>query len=100
MAATHISSGTTVGAAVTTVTFANWYHNIEIVNRSSGDMWARVDGVDPTVGGDDCFFIAAMSSIDVINGKLPPEPAIGQTSNTVVKIITAANQTYSVQAGV
>lgn len=98
--ATHITSGTTTAAAVTTVTFSNWYRGIEIVNRSSGDMWARVDNVDPTVGGDDCIFIAAMSAVTVDNQLLPPEIAISRTGNTVVKIITAANATYSVQAGV
>ena len=98
--ATHISSGTTTGGAVTTVTFANWYRGIEIVNRSSGDMWARVDNVDPTISGDDCVFIAALSSVTLDNQLLPPEVAIGRTGNTVVKLITAANATYSVQAGV
>jgi hypothetical protein len=98
--AIHITSGTTVGAAVTTVTFANWYHNIEVINRSSGDMWVRFDGVDPTIAGDECFFVPAQSFLDAINPKLPPEPAIATTSNTVVKIITAANAAFTVQAGV
>lgn len=98
--ATHITSGTTVGGAVTTVTFTNWYHNVSVYNRSSGDMWVRFDGVDPTVAGDECFFVPAQTSLDTVNPKLPPEPAIGQTSNTVVKIITGANATYTVLAGV
>lgn len=98
--ATHITSGTTVGNAVTTVTFANWYHNIEVINRSTGDMWVRFDGVDPTIAGDECFFVAASGFLTEVNPKLPPEPAIGQTSNTVVKIITAANANYTVEAGV
>jgi len=98
--ATHITSGTTVAATVTTVTFASWYHNVEVINRSSGDMWARIDGIDPTIGGDECFFVAPLGFIDVINPKLPPEPALGTTSNTVVKIISAANATYTIQAGV
>lgn len=98
--AIHITSGTTVGGAVTTVTFANWYHNIEIINRSSGDMWARVDGVDPTVAGDECFFVAPLGFLDTINPKNPPEPALGTSSNTVIKMITAANANFTVQAGV
>lgn len=98
--AIHITSGTTVGNAVTTVTFASWYHNIEVINRSSGDMWVRFDGVDPTIAGDECFFVAAQTFLDAVNPKLPPEPAIGQTSNTVVKIITATAANYTVQAGV
>lgn len=98
--AVHITSGTTTAAAVTTVTFANWYHNIEIINRSTGDMWARVDGVDPTVAGDECYFVAPLGFVDVVNAKAPPEPASGQTSNTVVKMISAANAAFTVQAGV
>jgi|SRR5690242_5835741 len=97
--ATHITSGTTVGNAVTTVTFTNWYHNIEIVNRSANDMWARVDGVDPTIAGDECFFVAPQGYITVLNPQRAPEPALGTTPNTVVKLITATNSTYTVQAG-
>jgi hypothetical protein len=89
-----------VSNIVTTVTFANWYHNIEIINRSSGDMWARVDGVDPTVAGDECFFVAPLGFVDVVNPNVPPEPASGTTSNTVVKIISAATATFTIQAGV
>lgn len=98
--AIHITSGTTVGGVVTVVTFTNWYHNIEVINRSSGDMWARVDGVDPTVAGDECYFVAPLGFVGVINAKRPPEPALGFTSNTVVKIISAANATFTIQAGV
>lgn len=98
--AIHITSGTTVGNTVTTVTFANWYHNIEVVNRGSVDMWVRFDGVDPTVAGDECFFIPAQSFIDSVNPKLPPEPAIGTTSNTVVKVLTATAAPFTVSAGV
>lgn len=98
--AIHITSGTTVGGAVTTVTFTDWYHNIEVINRSSGDMWARVDGVDPTVAGDECFFVAPLGFIDVVNPKPAPQPGSGITSNTVVKMISAANANYTVQAGV
>lgn len=98
--ALHITSGTTVGGAVTTVTFTNWYHNIEVLNRSTGDMWVRFDGIDPTIAGDECFFVAASGYIQAVNPNTPPEPALGTTSNTVVKIITAANANYTVQAGV
>lgn len=99
MAGTHITSGTTVGNAVTHLTFG-YYRGIEVVNRSTGDMWARFDGVDPTIGGDDCFFIAANSFIEVNNPKLPPEPAIGQTSSSDVRLITATAANFTVSAGV
>jgi len=56
--------------------------------------------VDPTIAGDECFFVAPLGFVGVSNSKLPPEPATGTTSNTVVKIISAANATFTIQAGV
>lgn len=98
--AIHITSGTTVGGTVSTVTFTNWYHNIEVSNRSTGDMWVRFDGVDPTIAGDECFFVAAQGYVQSVNPKNPPEPALGTTSNTEIRIITAANANFTVSAGV
>lgn len=98
--ANHIHSGATVGGAVTTVVFANWYRGIELVNRGSTDMWARFDGVDPTIAGDECFFVPAASFITVSNPKPVPNVAEGVTSNTETRILTAANSTYTVSAGV
>jgi hypothetical protein len=98
--AVHITSGTTTANTVTTVTFSTWFRGIEVINRSSSDMWARFDTVDPTIAGDECFFIPAQSYIDVSNPLLPPEVAIGTTSNTVIKLITATNADYTVQVGV
>jgi len=98
--AIHITSGTTVSNVVTTVTFTSWYRPIEVVNRGSADMWARFDGVDPTIGGDECFFVPAQSFIAVNNPKLPPEIATGITSNTEVRLLTATACTFTIQAGV
>lgn len=98
--AQNITSGTTVGGTVTTVTFNTWYAEIEIANRSSGDMWARIDGIDPTIAGDDCIFIPSLSFVTVQNHKRPPEPAIGLTTNCVIKLLTAANANYTISVGV
>jgi hypothetical protein len=98
--AQNVTSGTTVGGAVTTVTFSTWYAEIEIINRSSGDMWARIDGVDPTIAGDDCLFIPAQSFLDVLNHQRSPEPALGTTPNCVIKILTASAAAYTVGVGV
>lgn len=98
--ALHITSGTTVGGAVTTVTFTNWYRNITVINRGSEEMWARFDSVNPTLAGDECFLIPAMSSLGAVNPQVPPQPASGTTSNTVIKLITNGAVNYSVQAGV
>jgi len=98
--ATHITSGTTTASTVSTITFANWYGSIEVANRSSNDIWARFDGVDPTIAGDECFYSAPQSFIQVRNPTLPPEPAIGRTGSTTVKIISAGASAYTISAGV
>lgn len=98
--AVHTTSGTTVGGTVSTITFSNWYHNISVINRGSEEMWVRLDNVDPVFAADECFIVPAMSSLGAVNPQRPPEPAIGFTSNTVVKIITSGSVNYSVQAGV
>lgn len=100
MMAIRIESGTTTANVVTTVTFANWYGNIEITNRSTSDIWARVDGVNPTIAGAECIYVASQSAVTVYNRLLPPEPALGFTSNTVVKLISVANADYTVSGGV
>lgn len=100
MAASHISSGATVGNTVSTITFPLWYRSIQVINRSSNDMWARFDGVDPTIAGDDCSFVPANSFISVSNPVKPPEIALGLTASTTVKLITATASNYTVEAGV
>lgn len=104
MAFTHITSGTTTANVVTTLTFPARYDSVEIINRSAGDMWARIDGVAPTIAGDDCFYVAPQSYVNVNNSAPYAEPgntggSTGATT-TVVKLISAANAAYTVSAGV
>jgi hypothetical protein len=96
--AQQIQSGTVVANTVTTVTFATWYNGIEIVNRGTVDMWARVDGVDPTIAGDDCLFVAPQGFLDVSNKKAPPRP--GVSSNTEIRMLAASNCNYTVSGGI
>jgi hypothetical protein len=98
--AQRIQSGTVVANIVTTVTFATWYQSIEIVNRGTVDMWARVDGVDPTIAGDDCIFVAPQGFVGVLNPKHIPEPPTGTTTNTEIRMIAASNCNYTVSAGI
>lgn len=97
--ANRIHSGTTTGGSVTQVVFATWYSGVEVVNRGTSDMWVRVDGTNPTIAGDECFYVAPRSYITVSNSKIPPN-AQGGTSNTDVRMITAADCDYTVSAGV
>lgn len=98
--AIHITSGALTANTVSTVTFALWYRGIQVINRSANDIWARFDGVDPTVAGDECFFVPANSYISVNNPVKPPEPALGLTAVTTVKLISASASNFTIEAGV
>lgn len=104
MAFTHITSGTTTANTVTTLTFPARYDGVEVVNRSTGDLWVRIDGVNPTIAGDDCFYVAPQSFVNIPNLAPYPEPGnIGGNTGpttTVVKLISAAATDYTVSAGV
>jgi hypothetical protein len=96
--ASRIQSGTVVANTVTTVTL-NYRTSIEIVNRGTVDMWARVDGVDPTIAGDECLFVAPQGFVSVANPKSPPNPVAGTTSNCEIRLIAGTNCNYTVGAG-
>ena len=98
--ATRIASGTTVANVVSTVTFSNWYGEVEIDNRSTFDVWATVDGTTPTIAGADCLYIGPNSFITVYNREPIPEPALGVTSNTTVKLISSGAAAYTISGGV
>lgn len=61
-------------------------------------MWARVDGVDPTIAGDDCIFVAPQGFVGVQNPKHIPEP--GFSSNTEIRMIAGTNCNFTVSAGI
>lgn len=96
--ARQIQSGTVVANTVTTVTFATWFSGIEIINRGTVDMWARVDGVDPTIAGDDCIFVAPQGFVQVANHKVPPSSTV--SSNTEIRMIAGTNCNYTVSGGI
>lgn len=96
--ASRIQSGTVVANIVTTVTLT-YRTSIEIVNRGTVDMWARVDGVDPTIAGDECIFVAPQGFVSVSNPKLPPDAVHGVTSNSEIRMIAGTNCNYTVSAG-
>lgn len=55
----RVKSGTLTPNVVATVTIDDaWPNGLEIVNRSqTGAIWVRLDGLAPTVAGDDCFTV-------------------------------------------
>lgn len=94
--AIRATSGTTTANAVSKVTFAGWYSVIRVTNRGATEMFVRVDGVDPTVAGDECDVVLPNSSIVVSNKKAEPDQGAGSTSSTDVRIISTAAVTFTV----
>jgi hypothetical protein len=99
MTTVSIISGTTTANVVTDIVFPTWYQGIEIVNRGSSDMWARADGVDPTIAGANCIYIPSQSYVDFSNPKVVTAPADGVTSNTEIRLITGSACAYTVSGG-
>lgn len=87
-----VRSGTLTPNVVTQVTFPLGYGAVEIMNTGSIELWVRMDGVNPTVGGDDSIIVPAMTYA-VINN---PKP----TSNTTdVRMVAYSTTEYSVSGG-
>lgn len=71
-----------------TVTLDSDYDNVEVLNRAtSGDIYFRVDGTAPTVGGAGSFIVTPGQALQV---------SVGSAGNTVVKLISSAATAYSV----
>lgn len=84
-------SGTLTGGAVTTVLISNHNNAVEVVNRAqTGAIWVRVDGVDPTVAGDDCYVVLGARRIPVSGPDI---------TDAEVRLISDANLAYTVEAG-
>jgi hypothetical protein len=83
-------SGTLVANTVTPVAVLNCFPGINVVNRSgSGTIWVRLDGVDPTVAGDNCFPVLGVRYFSV--------PAANADKITV-KLISTAALDYTVES--
>lgn len=90
MAARTAQSGTLAVNTVTPVTITDAYPGVLIVNRTgSGAIWVRLDGVDPTVAGVNCFPVQTARSFGIDPGQRP----------TVVKLIANAALDYTVEGG-
>lgn len=99
MAASRAKSGTTVANTAVAIKFPQYFANITVVNRSTGEvLWARTDGADPIVAGDDCFPILSQQSLTFGNGVLSQEPVVRVTSGTLVTLISTGTCDYTVYA--
>ncbi|APC46414.1 hypothetical protein HWB05_gp152 [Streptomyces phage BRock] len=99
MAASRAKSGTTTANTAVTIKFPQYFANITVVNRSTGEvLWARTDGYDPAVAGDDAFPVLSQQSLTFGNGVLSQEPVVRVTSGTLVTLISAGVCEYTVYA--
>ncbi len=83
--------GTLTADEVTTVTVAKAVSTIEVVNiNGAGSIYFTVNGVTPTVAGDDCEVVAAgIGAAFLVDA--PNNPV-------TVKLISAAEAEYTVRA--
>jgi hypothetical protein len=87
-----IKSGTLVGSAVTTVTLDQAYTQVQVLNRSgTAEIFFTVDDGVPTVGGDNCFCVAAAIGASMTVG-------VPDDENTTVQLISTGTPTYTVAA--
>lgn len=96
--AVRIQSGTITANTVTTVIFPLWNATVEVVNRGSSDIWFRTDKIDPTIGGDECHFVAPLSWMDSVkNLQLPTQVGSGVVSTTEIRLISSANCDFTIE---
>lgn len=81
---------TLAASVVDSITFSGNPKTVEVCNRDgAAAIYFTVDGSVPTVGGDDCFVVAAAAgaalSVDA-----------SATAATVVKLISSGTPAYSV----
>lgn len=86
-------SGTLTSNVVTSVEITDaWPAGIEVINRSgTGEIWVRLDGVNPTVAGDDCY---------VVLGARRFEPQTVGRESVTVKLISSGALKYTVEGTV
>lgn len=91
-------SGTLTANAVTPVviddTFPGGVSISRLAEGPTGTIWYRLDGVDPTVGGDDCFPV-----LDTVHVPHPADGEVGLPKNekVEVRLISAVAAQYVVE---
>lgn len=82
--------GTLTATVVATVSIGAAPDSISVINRGTVDIFATVNGTDPTVNGDDTFAVPAggYRSIRVANDS---------DGTVAVKLISSGTPAYSVE---
>jgi hypothetical protein len=98
MSMAHIVHGTLVAGVVTTVQLDEPFEDVEVLNRSgSAEIYFRLDGVAPTVGGTDCQVVPASISGVQVNGITSlAQKADGSIPGSTVKLISSGTPTFTV----
>lgn len=84
----RIAKHAVAGAGVDHVELKSNPNSVEVVNRSSGNLWFRTDDVDPVVNGDDCQIVPPNAALTV------PAPEL----TTMVRVLVEGGGAYSVLA--
>lgn len=83
---------------VDTVSLTGWTKYVRVVNTSASDLiYVTTDGSTPTVEGDNTYVVLPSSDLLLINEGVLPEPALGTSGSTVVKLISSGTPTYGVE---
>lgn len=64
---------------------------LEVTNRGATEIYFRIDGANPTVGGDDCFIVLP-------GGSLRVDRVTEGSASPVVKLVSSAATPYSIAA--
>jgi hypothetical protein len=81
------------GASVATVDLGQDANEVRVVNRNgTAEIYFRVDGLDPIIGGDDTFVLPAQIGSLTVQTR--------GTSNVVVKLASTGAATFSVMADI
>lgn len=88
--------GTLVASTVTTVTFANNYPQLEVVNRGTGDIFVTTDGSTPTVAGNETWVVPSNSAALLTNLLAPNDPSDNTVDGATVNLISSGTPAFSV----
>ena len=94
--------GTLVAATVDTVNILNPSPTVTVVNRSGvSEIYFTINGVAPTVGGDNTYVLPAVIGALAIKVPQPTGPGAGGYSAAnpafQVQLISSGTPTYSVE---
>lgn len=89
--AARVAHGTLTASTVASVNLTHDWKKVEVYNRGTTAIYARGDGTNPTVGGDDCDYVGPGEIVVV------PTPLTSHTADPVeVKLISSGTPAYTV----